>query len=219
MAPVSVASRLRDPRAWLAGFAAFTALTLIAPPWPREQLLQHMATAAGVACFLVAGKLGASRMSLAAFLGFLALHVFGARWVYSYVPYADWSEALFGVRVGERLGFARNHYDRFVHAMYGVLVTPLCADVLLAMLGPRDARAEAPRGATPALALLAVLAIAGTSAVYEICEWAFALAVAPERAERYLGQQGDAWDAQKDMALAVAGSIASAVVLVVRRRR
>lgn len=209
--PARLGEWRRDPRAWLVPFAVLSAASLIDAPWPRDQLLQHVGTAAGVATFVVAARLGASRASLAMLLAFLAVHVLGARWVYSYVPYDDWSETLTGVRIGRHFGFARNHYDRFVHATYGVLATPVCVELLRATVEPRRARELV-------LGLLAVLAIAGTSALYELGEWLVAVVAAPDRAELYLGQQGDAWDAQKDMAFAVAGSIASAVLIVARRR-
>ena len=55
------------------------------------------------------------------FLAFLAVHVLGARWVYSYVPYDDWSETLTGVRIGRHFGFARNHYDRIGHFAQAII--------------------------------------------------------------------------------------------------
>lgn len=44
------------------------------------------------------------------------------------------------------------------------------------------------------------------SALYEIFEWGLTFALSPEDAGAYNGEQGDAWDAQKDMALALAGA-------------
>jgi putative membrane protein len=49
--------------------------------------------------------------------------------------------------------------------------------------------------------------VLAASAVYEIGEWATAMTFAPDWAEAYNGQQGDPWDAQKDMAFAAVGSI------------
>ncbi len=53
--------------------------------------------------------------------------------------------------------------------------------------------------------------LATLSKVYELIEWWFAIAMSPENAELYNGQQGDAFDAHKDMALALAGAIGAAV--------
>ena len=55
--------------------------------------------------------------------------------------------------------------------------------------------------------VLAICVVLAASAVYEIGEWATAMTFAPDWAEAYNGQQGDMWDAQKDMALAAVGSI------------
>jgi len=44
------------------------------------------------------------------------------------------------------------------------------------------------------------------SLIYELLEWNLTLMASPEDAETYNGQQGDLWDAQKDMALALLGS-------------
>jgi putative membrane protein len=56
-----------------------------------------------------------------------------------------------------------------------------------------------------------VAAVALSSVLYEVIEWAVAAIVDPAAGTAYLGTQGDAWDAQKDMALAVAGAAAGAV--------
>ena len=54
---------------------------------------------------------------------------------------------------------------------------------------------------------LAVLLIMASGLVYEWAEWGVALALSPEQAEAYNGQQGDIWDAHKDMLLATIGAI------------
>src|SRR5262245_60875816 len=105
---------LADPRAWLCLFALILVASLIRPRYPEDQLLQQFGTTAGIVIWVVAWRRwDVPRLSLALFLTFLTLHVIGARWVYSFVPYDDWSEALLGWRIGVRLGFTRNHYDRF----------------------------------------------------------------------------------------------------------
>jgi translocator protein len=126
----------------------------------------------------------------------LALHIIGARWIYSYVPYEEWFDAIVGSGPGEWFGWRRNHYDRLVHFAFGVLLTyPLT-----------EGAARFAKMPQRAAMLFAWLAVAGISAIYEVAEWALAVIAAPEMAERYNGQQGDLWDAQKDMGLAIAGS-------------
>lgn len=46
-----------------------------------------------------------------------------------------------------------------------------------------------------------------SSVFYELIEWAIAVGLSPEQAENYNGQQGDMWDAHKDMLLATIGAI------------
>jgi putative membrane protein len=68
--------------------------------------------------------------------------------------------------------------------------------------------------------VLAVECIIATSATYELIEWLVAIIFTPAWADQFLGQQGDMFDAQKDMALAFLGAVISMSVLgVVERRR
>jgi putative membrane protein len=61
--------------------------------------------------------------------------------------------------------------------------------------------------------LMPVLFVASHSVIYELMEWLAALIVAPSLGDAYLGTQGDPWDAQKDMALAAAGSVLAMLCL------
>ena len=63
-----------------------------------------------------------------------------------------------------------------------------------------------------------MLAVLSISAVYEIFEWLLTVIMAPQHAEAYNGQQGDLWDAQKDMALAFVGSLCASLVLFILTR-
>lgn len=57
--------------------------------------------------------------------------------------------------------------------------------------------------------------VLSTSAAYELFERGITLALAPGAAEAYNGQQGDMWDAQKDMMLATVGTVAAVTIAVV----
>ena len=57
-----------------------------------------------------------------------------------------------------------------------------------------------------------------TSLLYELFEWGIATTLSPDAAEAYNGQQGDVWDAHKDMALALAGGIIAAIFYAKRLR-
>ncbi|MCZ8369252.1 MAG: DUF2238 domain-containing protein [Porphyrobacter sp.] len=119
---------------------------------------------------------------------FVLLHLFAARWSYSFVPYDTW--------LGGALGSERNMFDRLVHFAFGALaMAPMVeAGVRYWGLSPRMA---------VVFAITFVFAVGG---LYEIFEWSLTLALAPEDAGAYNGEQGDMFDAQKDMALAGLGA-------------
>lgn len=185
-------------RRMLAVFLVLWAASCIRVPYPKYFWLQHVPTVAAVVVLTVVDhRFRISRLSYALILTFMALHLLGARYLYSYVPYDDWSERLLGFRITDRCGFTRNHYDRFVHFCFGLLL------VIPAWRFSRSILAlDALWSAAIALA-----AILSASAVYEIFEWLAAVVMAPDWADSYNGQQGDVWDAQRDMALAACGAL------------
>jgi putative membrane protein len=134
-----------------------------------------------------------SNASAGCITAFVLLHLFAARWSYSFVPYDAWT----GGAVGGAFGFERNMFDRLVHFLFGVL-----AMAPIVELGARYWGLT--RRMALAIAMLFVLAVGG---LYEIFEWALTLAMAPEDAGAYNGEQGDMFDAQKDMALAGLGAV------------
>jgi len=189
--------------------AALLGVTLVGPLYPREQWLQHPPTVAALAAlFWAARKQWLSHAAMTCLAAMLALHIVGARWIYSNVPYQQWCEAALGAGPREWFGWTRNHYDRLVHLAFGLLMPLPVAEA---------ARRYGGLSARWSLAV-ALLAVATASAWYEVFEWLLATIAAPEQAERYNGQQGDLWDAQKDMALAIAGSLGATAWLAGRGR-
>jgi len=200
----------RRKRVALALFICFAVATNLAPHYPRDQLLQQGPAALLLgALVLVARRYPISDGAFILALSFLGLHEFAARWIYSNVPYDAWTQSLFGVRLSQLCGWQRNHFDRLVHAASGVCLLPALEQWIRAGSGARVGWARA--GAWFALVAL--------GALYEIGEWLVAVALAPGRAEDYIGQQGDAWDAQKDIALAVLGASACALWRTLGARR
>jgi putative membrane protein len=182
----------------LALFGLVVAATWWHPPWPVEQAMHTSLTlVALLALGWVHRRFGLSLGTWVWALIFLTLHTIAARWLYSFVPYDDWTDALLGFRLSDVFGWERNHFDRLVHFSYG-----LCATMMLRT--------------KPFQAVEIVLA---TSALYELFEWGVAAVFAPDMAEAYNGQQGDIWDPHKDMALALLGALLAAAVLWVRGRR
>ena len=205
MSPLTPAYR------WTLGvFLVVVAATWWQPPYPVEQAMHHSLTVLGVvALVLVQRRRPLPYSSFLLILIFLILHSVAARWIYSFVPYDDWTRQLFGVRLSDLFGWRRNNFDRLVHLSYGLCFGP----VLFARLR------QAGRTVRWA-ALVAVDVVLSTSAVYELFEWAIAMTLAPGAAEAYNGQQGDIWDAHKDMTLATGGAaVAVAITALVAYRK
>lgn len=188
----------RHQRGLIALLAAALLLAQIAQPYPEVALLQHIPTLA----FLLASpwllkRWPLSTPALACIIAFLLLHTLGGRYAYSNVPYDDWTMALTGASLSEAMGWTRNHYDRLVHFAFGALSVMPVAEI-----------ARRWGGLTPRGAMLAALGwVLALSCLYETFEWLLTIVAAGEAADRYNGQQGDIWDAQKDMALAALGAI------------
>ena len=187
-------------------FLVFTAVTFIHPVYPREQFLQH----AGTILLLIPlfADLVKDRMPMSAFVGillFAVLHVIGARYIYSYVPYKEWSVSL-GIVDADFFQDTRNHYDRFVHFSFGVLLFPYLRYACKRWFNLKT---------LPAV-FMSWLIIQTGSMVYELFEWLLTIVLSPEQADNYNGQQGDIWDAQKDMVLAMMGSTLMAVYYFVK---
>ena len=129
---------------------------------------------------------------------FGVLHEIGAHYQYSQVPYETWVAALCeDCSLDALFGFQRNQFDRLVHFLYGLLITPVAAEMIVSRVRLRGFW----------LFVLPVTFMMSHSLIYELIEWLAASVVAPEVGQAYLGTQGDVWDAQKDMALATLGSL------------
>ena len=195
--------------AMVAALAAFLLLVQIRQPFPNVAPLHHIPTLA----LIVAGpfllrRYPLSNGAVACLVAFFALHTIGGRYTYTNVPYDAWATDLFGRSISDLTGWSRNHYDRFVHLTYG----------LLAVLPTREFLRQ-HRGIGDRLALyIAIESVIAVSALYEIFEWLIALLIAGPMADDYNGQQGDMWDAQKDMTLAFTGALVAAIILKLRRR-
>jgi putative membrane protein len=191
----------------VAACAALLAVSLIRSNYPHEQWLQHPPTVVALAALLwAARRQWFSNAAMTCLVAFIALHIVGARWIYSYVPYERWFDAAVGSGPREWFGWTRNHYDRLVHVAFGALLVPPLVEIAVRFGRLRFSGAI----------VFALLMIATVSAVYEVFEWLLAIIVAPEYAEAYNGQQGDLWDAQKDIALALGGGIAGALWMMAR---
>jgi putative membrane protein len=201
------------PRAQLTALvllAMGVALANVDQPYPAVAPLQHIPTI----LLIVAAPLLLRRWPLSAgavwsVAAFFLLHTVAGRWIYSNVPYDAWAHALTGHTINAMVGATRNDFDRLVHLSFGLLAIRPVAEAMRRHAGMR-----------PAASLwTAFLFVGAVSALYEIFEWVLMMVLAPELADDYNGQQGDVWDAQKDMAIAIAGAAISYAAEMVRSRR
>jgi len=120
---------------------------------------------------------------------FLMLHTLGAHYTYSKVPAGFWLQELGALD--------RNHFDRIVHFLFGVLI----------VFPVREALYRYGGAGRRLSAFAAFTVIATSSLLYETLEWLVAMIISPEAAMEFLGTQGDVFDAQKDSTLAVTGGV------------
>lgn len=126
-------------------------------------------------------------------LALIALHMIilcvGGKYTYARVPIGDWFRDWFDLH--------RNHYDRLGHFAQGFVPALVAREIFIRNKVVESSSWRAYFVITTCLAI---------SAVYELVEWIAALTSA-EAASAFLGTQGDVWDTQTDMALALVGAI------------
>jgi putative membrane protein len=128
------------------------------------------------------------------FLHALVLIVGGA-YSYARVPAGFWAEQVFHL--------SRNPYDKLGHFMQGFVPALAAREIFI--------RNRYVNGRAMTMFLCVCVAMA-VSAVYELIEWLAALALG-QGADAFLGTQGDPWDTQTDMAMALVGSVTALVLL------
>ncbi len=126
------------------------------------------------------------------FLHALVLIVGGA-YSYARVP--------FGFSLQEWFHLSRNPYDKIGHFFQGFVPALVAREIL--------SRQHLVKG-TKILAFIVVCIVLAISATYELIEWAAALMLG-QGADEFLGTQGDPWDTQSDMFLALVGAITALI--------
>jgi putative membrane protein len=119
----------------------------------------------------------------------------GGKYTYAEVPFGFWMRDL--------LGFARNHYDRIGHFAQGFVPAIVAREILIR---------RSPLSRSRWLPFVVICFCLAFSALYELIEFWTALATG-EAAEAFLGTQGDPWDTQWDMMLALIGAVMALVLL------
>jgi putative membrane protein len=194
----------RFPLLLLAVFLVVAVALGIAPHYRQDWLLENVLVMLALPALVLGfGRLRFSDASYAALFVFLVLHEIGAHYTYAEVPWDRWFAALAGFSLHDALGLSRNHFDRAIHFAYGLLLTPAVVELVAA------------RTVSPGVWrwLLPVSLVTASSALFELFEWAAAVWFGGDLGVAYLGTQGDPWDAQQDMFLALLGSVVAVTVL------
>jgi len=162
--------------------------------WALENLLAVIFI---VALAATARSFPLSKISYSLIFVFLCLHEVGAHYTYAEVPYDAFLVEHFGFSLNAAMGWERNHFDRFVHFAYGLLLAYPVREVYCRI-------AEARGFWSYFFPLDLVMA---TSMLFELFEWGAAELFGGDLGVAYLGTQGDVWDAHKDMLLASLGAL------------
>jgi putative membrane protein len=194
---------VRYPTILLGLLVALFAGLAISPPDRLTWALENALVVAGVSALVATHRrLRFSNLSYTLIFVFLVLHEIGAYYTYTLVPYDRWWESLTGRTLSEVFGWERNHYDRLAHFAFGALLALPIRELVKHVFAARGALG---------FALPVVVALAW-SASYELVEWVAALSLGEGTGAAYVGTQGDEWDAQKDMALALGGAVLAMVL-------
>ena len=127
--------------------------------------------------------------------------VIGGHYTYAEVPLFNWLRDTFEL--------SRNHYDRLGHFAQGFVPALIAREILIR---------RSPLKPGKWLFFIVISICLAISAAYELLEWLVA-EISEQGAEAFLGTQGDHWDTQKDMALALLGSVLAQVFLAKRQDR
>jgi len=129
----------------------------------------------------------------------IALHICllcaGGHYTYAREPLFNWLRLVFH--------WQRNHFDRLGHFAQGFVPALIAREVFIRL------RVVARPGWIPFLVVCVCLAI---SASYEFIEWWTAL-LSGSAATEFLATQGDVWDTQEDMFMALIGAVTALLTM------
>ncbi len=130
---------------------------------------------------------------------FVAIHsiilIIGGHYTYAENPLFNWIRDYFHL--------SRNYYDRLGHVAQGLFPAIIIREFLLR---------KSPLKNGKLLFFIVICMVLAVSAGYELFEWGAALVVDPGAGDAFLATQGDVWDTQWDMLLALLGGIFSVLI-------
>lgn len=144
-----------------------------------------------------------SNLSYSFIFIFLILHVIGGHYSYSEVPLFD--------LIKQQYSLSRNHYDRVVHFLFGILFFLQIHEIITRIFKvPKSWRSF----------ILSAFMILSLKAGFEIIEYGYtAIRNNSLTVTNYLGEQGDTLDSIKDITLGFIGSLISLLIITVKNIR
>lgn len=198
LSPEALRAHARLPLALSAILALIMALTLIAPPAGRTSWFLEVGPAFPGIIVLAAvyRRFPMSHLVYAFIFVHVLILIYGGVYTYAETPLGNWAKETFHL--------ARNHYDRVGHFALGFFPCFITREVLLR-------KTPLVRGGWLTFLVLSVILAIG--AFWELVEWWTTLVVAGDVGTAFLGSQGDVWDAQWDMFLALVGAAVGLALL------
>ena len=185
-----------EPRALLAAGALALVVSGVAP---HDRLTWTLEVApiliAGAVLVATARRFPLTPLAYRLIFVHALILMLGGHYTYAEVPLGDW--------VADTLGLSRNPYDRLGHFAQGFVPAIVVREILV--------RRSPLRPGKWLLFLVLCVGLA-ISAAYELFEWWTAL-IGGESAEAFLGTQGDQWDTQWDMFMALVGAATAQALL------
>jgi putative membrane protein len=135
-----------------------------------------------------------TRLSYYLIFFYLFVQSWGGHFTYAEAAPFNW--------LRDQFHLSRNHYDRVAHFMLGFLLAIPIKEILMQFV-------TASRRWMNFLTAAIVLAI---GAFYELIEWWVAVLATPNLGDKFLGTQGDIWDTQWDMFLALIGAVVTLAI-------
>ena len=127
-------------------------------------------------------------LSIVFLLIFASLHSLGSHYTYAEMEHFN--------AITQFFGFERNHFDRLVHFLFGLLTFRILFEMILSNVY------------TIKTALVFTFTmVLSISTFYELLEWFAVMIIQPDLGMAFLGTQGDIWDAHKGTALAMFGAL------------
>lgn len=188
----------RLPLALLGLLALISLATLWSPPAGRVSWCLEVGPGLIEVAVLMAiyRRLPLSHFVYVAVFLHIQILIYGGYYTYALTPLGDWAKVTFHL--------SRNHYDRVGHLALGVVPSLLTREVLLRCT-------PLQRGGW--LYFLVCSVVLAFAAFWELLEWWTALLAAPDVGTAFLGSQGDVWDAQWDMLLALLAALVTVPLL------